>query len=107
MSALEAIRARAEAATPGPWSGIGAANIIPESGPPIGRITRAANQSFVAHSRTDVPKLIAALDAAQDVLTEAQESWKGMGLTHDQECHKHHASCLAMMMQDLITEALA
>jgi predicted amidohydrolase YtcJ len=54
---LQAIRERADKATPGPWDIIlNGHNIKVERTP--------ANIDFIAHARTDIPALLAALDAA-------------------------------------------
>jgi hypothetical protein len=79
----DAIRARAEAATDGPWSAYGtviAAYFEPNCGGCSGIVSPAhepscgieqiaqadaADAEFIAHARTDVPALLDALDAAE------------------------------------------
>jgi hypothetical protein len=77
--ALAAIRARAEAATEGPWWG-GGSNRRRDAVGLVGRLSdrgtgnaiavlngvgmdRVADAQFIAHARTDVPKLVEALEA--------------------------------------------
>lgn len=76
MSALEEIRDRAEAATEGPWwtpSRMEPAEVF--SGTGVGSDVCVATEStkadaeFIAHARTDVPRLLAALDAVTEVHT--------------------------------------
>lgn len=73
---LDAIEARAEAATEGPWLNVGlvvwsttthedVADTVVEPVNP----QQLANADFIAHARTDVPALVAALRAVLD-LTE-------------------------------------
>lgn len=104
MSQLEEMKARAEKATPGPW----------ESGHTHGRVHYLRNgirftvadlafrdAEFIAHARTDVPKLIAALEAAlatADALIEENQdatTLQGWGLM-----------TAAQKVRDGITEAL-
>jgi predicted RNase H-like nuclease (RuvC/YqgF family) len=68
---LEAIRKRAEAATPGPWGkefryGISIItnygfNVIDEDG----GVTKYPDAEFIAHARQDVPKLLAEIERLQ------------------------------------------
>lgn len=71
---LDAIRARADAATPGPWSarnrssdGIEDAFLGFEiDGPPDatrGQFARRADAEFMAHARTDIPALLEHIEA--------------------------------------------
>lgn len=75
MDRLSEIRARAEAATPGPWqssksnygvimlfNGTGRALL----GPPEG----AGNAAFIAHSRGDIPYLLDRLEKAEAALSD-------------------------------------
>jgi hypothetical protein len=72
-SELDAIRARAEAATPGPWrvfvdgilEGVSGANGLLEVAEP-GDL-RVDDARFVAHARSDVPRLLAAIDTLEQV----------------------------------------
>jgi hypothetical protein len=83
---LEAIKARCEAATPGPWDN--AIEIVPEGyalraqGDPgasllsvdqdgMGIFDRKEDATFTAHARTDLPRLIAALRKRDAELKEA------------------------------------
>jgi len=87
---LAEIRARAEAATPGPWSWVGAATSTgwedaEELAHPEGIIATAdggywfepPNSDFVAHARTDIPALldyIEELEARLPLRIEALEN---------------------------------
>jgi hypothetical protein len=60
------IAARAEAASPGPWAPSWTGYV--DGAPNVGAVTRSGfrrpeDADFVAHARTDVPDLLAALDA--------------------------------------------
>jgi hypothetical protein len=92
---LKAIRARAEAATPGPWRfqayvsdpgrpeefGIAGASEI-DGCPTLvsgdGFLFEEKDARFVAHARTDVPALLAALEAAQALNREAAKMLRGL-----------------------------
>jgi hypothetical protein len=79
----DAIRSRAEAATPGPWSAYGSwpFEVIgdawdPDGGRQVlvtGTEGREADSHFAAHARTDVPALLDALDAAE---AETAHAWQ-------------------------------
>lgn len=88
---LAAIRARAEKATPGPWNHGGSASdatngytdewVWEGTGHPIGdpdapdtRIcsASAADASFIAHARTDIPALLEEVERLQDEITLAK-----------------------------------
>jgi hypothetical protein len=79
MLDLDAIEARAEAATPGPW--IVSGGVIhspirePWDGKPNAVIVDAhifePNADFIAHARTDIPALVAELRAAREVVEAA------------------------------------
>lgn len=89
MSAAEelaAIRARAEAATPGPWTlydqdagtelaGRFGRIAIPDS---MHSVAWPANAKFIAHARTDVPRLLAAVDAVLALCDEADSRGRGV-----------------------------
>lgn len=83
MSLLDEIAARADAATEGPWRalGTGAAGgdhwYICDDGEAIASISaqdginedqREPDAEFIAHAREDVPKLVAALRAIEELL---------------------------------------
>lgn len=75
---LTAIRARAEAATPGPWTTwvdghnnhSGVCTDDGEVG--ISDDVEGADAEFIAHARTDVPALLDALEAAQSRIDKAK-----------------------------------
>lgn len=77
---LDAIRQRAEAATPGPWGYWGQGWIAPESDPqrdPVGvpqnLIPRHdADAEFIASARTDIPALLAKIEQLQVERDEAR-----------------------------------
>lgn len=104
MLDLDAIEARAEAATPGPWtarlrddmweindgSGSNFVSIVESCWLPddcdtgqYGGIPDVDDARFIAHARTDVPALVAELRAAREVV-EAAHKWKS-ALTWDAE----------------------
>lgn len=68
---LAAIRARVEAATPGPWE-VHKSDVIrvlpdPTTGEPEPHLVAQSwpvDASFIAHARTDIPALLAAVEAA-------------------------------------------
>ena len=82
---IEAIKARADAATPGPWewqvvhpfmNGDVQVRIAPLGKPKVcDGVMAFGDVKFIAHARTDVPRLVAALRA---VLVEA-ETWSDTG----------------------------
>jgi len=83
---LEAIRARADAATPGPWSTrTNSLNGIEDEflgldieGPPDavrGQFARRADAEFIAAARADIPALLAHIAALQDELDRWHAEW--------------------------------
>src|SRR5690606_2755660 len=83
---LEAIRKRAEAATPGPWDVDIPMDVCGECeneyeivessvflAPIVAELKIGANAEFIAHAREDVPKLLAEIDRLRNELTEARE----------------------------------
>jgi hypothetical protein len=91
MLDLDAIEARAEAATPGPW--IVSGSVIhspirePWDGKPNAVIVDAhifePNADFIAASRTDTPALVAELRAAR-----ADLGLVHLALQHDRDCEE-------------------
>ena len=85
MSTLDDIKKRAENATEGPWGSSDDGgeyrsayvettwSVDGENAEPITDYLKPADAEFIAHSRTDVPKLVAALEAmeAQVLLLES------------------------------------
>ncbi len=78
MLDLDAIEARAEAATPGPWrepkNGLGLGwTIFPKNskGWSIATCDSGTDADFIAHARTDVPALVAELRVAREVVEAA------------------------------------
>lgn len=78
---LQAIKARAEAATPGPWEATLSQTVqIDISGPSLGQryeddglrvsYVSESDATFIAHARTDVPALVAEVERLQ-VLVDA------------------------------------
>lgn len=74
---LAEIRARCEAATPGPWSPVigyieeGYSTLLPTADDQ--NPMTSADQAFIGHARTDIPDLLSALEASErerDVLRE-------------------------------------
>ncbi len=77
---LEAIRARAAAATPGPWDAKayrvhvpGPDRILAACWRPWGDVADiTADVEFIAAARTDVPALLEAVDRLRDMLVDAE-----------------------------------
>ena len=75
MKKLEEIRARAEKATEGPWEVEGPSMPGPDDslavttdGGVVAYVQPTVDDAeFIAHSRTDVPKLVAALEAVEAI----------------------------------------
>lgn len=75
MDRVSEIRARCEAATPGPWkigreSPSGAQNVGTINGVLTAQTTSESNASFIAHARDDIPYLLARAEKA-----EAENRW--------------------------------
>ena len=64
---IDEIRARCDAATPGPWE---LDQDVWHGDECIAEINRPANAAFIAHSRDDIPYLLSEID----LLTEAHEA---------------------------------
>lgn len=84
MTRLDEIKARAEAGTSGLWVNphgamekYGYEFINSPSGIVASKIDNHANAEFIAHARTDVPRLVAALESVLELHKEVQwaESW--------------------------------
>ena len=78
MLDLDAIEARAEAATEGPWTSLdGRSHIIhaEEGWIAMSNADRSPyeNADFIANARTDIPALVAELRAAREVVKAAQQ----------------------------------
>jgi hypothetical protein len=85
---LDAIEARAEAATAEPWTIIGAGEYVTPVGITVatdGGIT-SADAEFIAHARTDVPVLVAEVRR----LTAEVEHWKSRRDTAVETCRHRH-----------------
>jgi len=69
-SELDQIRQRAEDATDGPWFGSMGESVVfgRIPGDEVAQCARRADARFVQASRTDVPRLVAALTAALDMV---------------------------------------
>ncbi len=68
LADLEAIKRRCEAATPGPWTTLGA--VVADGSSCLD--DRARNAEFIAHAREDVPALLEAVERLLSMLTDAQ-----------------------------------
>lgn len=113
MEELDAIRARAEGATEGPWEGDGFQDydvynnrriidlsIYPISNqfrPVASSINNESDAVFIAHARTDIPKLLAALHAIQVECKAEEDDNDTLNLT----------MVSTYRIRQLITEALA
>jgi hypothetical protein len=92
---LDEIKARVAAATEGPWEAY-SASCCPDMGgvssskyrvhaAEVGNVGHPAlleDAEFMAHARTDVPALIAALEEAWAALREAADDVEAEGLMH-------------------------
>ena len=119
---LEAIRARADAATAGPWRHVetgygesvevddgmdGAQLFIETNG--ITYAWNGNNAEFITHAREDVPALVDEVESLRAKLT-AVEALTGPVLDatadltnwHSPNCHERHAGCLAMKVLTVI-----
>lgn len=67
LKQLKRIKARAAAATPGPWHFSKSENhvLIDHSGYRFGTSDDGENGEFIAHARTDIPALIAHINELQ------------------------------------------
>jgi hypothetical protein len=100
---LNAIRARAEAATPGPWrQGTHAPHAVYREGENQGHIAAAgpmargtlADVAFIAHARTDIPALLAHVDTLRAVVTD-EERTKLIGYVAFELAAKHCPKMIA------------
>lgn len=95
---LTAIRARAEAATPGPWrrDGNHLAKIRGFDGDTVARIVYESNEegfgpqneadaTFIAHARTDIPALCAEVERLRDLVRHQRGPLHDAGLLTDGE----------------------
>ena len=109
MSALEDIKARVEAATEGPWvefheNGTPGVTEAFHCAPATGTFLvnygadhdqQSRDATFIAHSRTDIPKLLAALEAV-----EALHRKVPVYVTEAGDC-KHGADCESVEFEGL------
>lgn len=91
MIGLDAIKARAEAATPGPWGALGGNIMGPREDESVASVGlpqagtgcahhattdiqhRMADATFIAHARTDVPELVAEIERLRSALVGLAE----------------------------------
>lgn len=115
---LKAIRARADKATPGPWTvydrgGCGDHDVDGPKGPEAselsgryrGMFCRADDAEFVAHARADIPWLLDRLaaaererDAARDFLRDVATNYD-----HDSDAHKYGTRCRVCEAEKLLS----
>ena len=111
MSTLDEIKARVEAVTPGPWEVIEDEQTVrtedgeimfDRSGDGWTDWNRCGRDDaeFIAHARTDVPKLIAALEAVEAALAGLDEVF------NDNSADDQAIRAIAITLRNLITEAL-
>ena len=83
MKRLDEIEARANAATEGPWEADGSAHVLTADNTPTfvarcadpgGSDAGVPDAEFIAHARTDVPALVAALRAVLEIHQDGGES---------------------------------
>lgn len=67
---LEAIKARAEAATPGPWECVGMGDVVTPTFVIQTTDRNPADGRFIANARTDVPALVAEVERLQAEVDE-------------------------------------
>lgn len=78
MSDLEAIKARAAAATKGPWRADpgGCAPYVDAPSDDIAtNVYEMDDARFIAHAREDVPRLVAALEAVEALCKDKDGGW--------------------------------
>lgn len=97
---LQAIRDRAEKATPGEWEYSPAGRIYKDPLDPIAFVGGRGNQAvadadFIAHAHTDIPALLAALDAANAKLDKAVGDMNVMALAMRENDELSEACCFA------------
>jgi hypothetical protein len=72
---LQAIAARAEAATPGPWRSEGVWFEIGEPGEHgFDNMASAEDAAFIAHARSDIPRLLAEVERLQTVVERLEKA---------------------------------
>lgn len=81
---LDEIQARADAATGGPWEHVGSYGRIVSGHVQVCRAygddgTATPDAEFIAHARTDVPRLVAALRAVEAVFAR----WEGFDVVDE------------------------
>ena len=73
---LDAIEARCEAATEGPWHKDGIYRVFAPTGQIVAYSMNSANREFVQHAREDVPALLAEVRRLQAVVEQIKaEAW--------------------------------
>lgn len=89
MTELDEIRARAAAATVGPWIGgngyvhtvpefdLHRFDIMPET---VARGMEDVDAEFIAHAREDIPRLLAAVDAVRSLIEDAETNRGGSSM---------------------------
>ena len=76
-SDLAAIRARCEAATPGPWSALNDTLVRGPRGESVAVTlwtNHVANARLIAHAREDLPRLLIRLEEMREALEEIKDS---------------------------------
>lgn len=99
---LAKIKTRAEAATEGPWLNVGLLvcstttheDVADTVVDPV-NLQQLANADFIAHARTDVPALVAALEAVLEATSKR----------HGPEVSQQYEMAMESI-EDIITEAL-
>ncbi|WP_161605454.1 ead/Ea22-like family protein [Pimelobacter simplex] len=112
---LANIRARAEAATPGPWRVDEIARVWADRDPAgwdafhiaachdsVGRACDddEANAEFIAHARADVPRLLDLLDEQRDVIARVQalaSEWAHQPTDYDEDTEQQIADGHALL----------
>jgi len=82
---LAAIRARSDAATPGPWRAFHHAteaevSYVGADGHAVAEVRHVADAEFIAHARTDVPALLARIAELEADLSDAHHEGFGVGM---------------------------
>lgn len=88
---LEAIRARCDAATPGPWHVEGGRAVWTPGDMHIGDQRKAEDANFIAQGRQDVPALVAEVErlrkqrgVAEMLAKRAWQLWAGLPVEHQE-----------------------
>ena len=72
---LQEIRDRADKATPGPWEALDYSGVVTGTTCDVRYVPENPDAQFIAHARTDVPRLIALVGEMAETLDEMAPSY--------------------------------